>query len=153
MSRKCMSSVEFCRSFIEGSWKFLGMVSLQLSYGLIQTSSDNIYERYASFLVMRTKHFHVLQQNTFAPCKCFYVASWVSNNSTEMALWKNNGSTTAPSITLALVTKHGIKGFFNESGERKVSEIFIISVIFCPSSQRPCLRFSLYFTQEKGCVC
>lgn len=58
-----------------------------------------------------------------------------------------------PSITLALVTECGIKGFLNELGDRKVSEILFISVIFFPSSQRPYLRCSLYFTQEKGCVC
>lgn len=66
---------------------------------------------------------------------CIYVVSWVSGSSLQQWLCKEtmDAVTTTPTMTLALVTKGGIKGFLNGSGDRKVSETFIVSVILCPS--------------------
>lgn len=55
---------------------------------------------------------------------------------------------TTPMMTLALVTKDGIKGILNRSGDRKVSEILITSMILCLSSLRTSQVHSAFYTGE-----
>lgn len=109
-------------------------------------SFGNIYEAFSGLALEHLCLMHLLF--------CIYVVSWVSGSSLQQWLCEEamDAVTTAPTMTLALVTKGGIKGFLSGSGDRKVPETFIISVILCPSSQITCLGCTPHFIQEKGCV-